>query len=312
MALWKKQVKQPASNSYWLKSAVILFLCILAGFVGAKLQELSYYQANNKISTKQVTPNSEEQTVQKLAYEIGQLRGRLIAVENMRNQISKAAGLEQNLAELDDELQGQYSKPQKNPVSLQTYKNGSLASLQNEIVSLDHKLTAAEDAYYFMSLSQSLQSGFHASLPTFKPVKYPALSSSFGWRKHPVTGKSIMHEGLDFAAPWGSPIKAASGGLVVFSGYLGGYGNMVEVDHGNGLHTRYGHASKLLVKTGDIVHQGQLIAKVGSTGRSTGAHLHFEVRMADYPLDPSLFINNSINEKQIFAKNEPVTSANKS
>lgn len=99
-----------------------------------------------------------------------------------------------------------------------------------------------------------------------------------------------MHEGLDFAAPRGSSIHAASGGVVSWSGFRSGYGKMVELSHGNGLVTRYAHASSVLVKVGDLVEKGQLIAKVGSTGKSTGPHLHFEVRMAGHPLDPRLFL----------------------
>ncbi len=99
-----------------------------------------------------------------------------------------------------------------------------------------------------------------------------------------------MHEGLDFAAPHGAPIHAASGGMVVFSGYRAGYGKTVEIQHSHNLVTVYAHASQLKVKTGDLVEKGQLIANVGSTGQSTGPHLHFEVRVAGHPLDPSLFL----------------------
>ncbi len=99
-----------------------------------------------------------------------------------------------------------------------------------------------------------------------------------------------MHEGLDFAAPSGAPIYAASGGVVTQARFRSGYGNLVEIMHGNGLSTRYAHASSIKVKEGDLVEKGQAIALVGSTGRSTGAHLHFEVRMAGHPLDPALFL----------------------
>ena len=99
-----------------------------------------------------------------------------------------------------------------------------------------------------------------------------------------------MHEGLDFAAPSGTPILAASGGVVLEAKWAPGFGNMVEIDHGDGLITRYAHASSLLVKQGDLVERGQQVARVGSSGRSTGPHLHFEVRLAGQPLDPRLFL----------------------
>ena len=99
-----------------------------------------------------------------------------------------------------------------------------------------------------------------------------------------------MHEGLDFAAPPGTPILAASGGVVLEAKFQPGYGNMVEIDHGDGLITRYAHASSLMVKQGQLVERGQQVARVGSSGRSTGPHLHFEVRLAGQPLDPRLFL----------------------
>jgi murein DD-endopeptidase MepM/ murein hydrolase activator NlpD len=99
-----------------------------------------------------------------------------------------------------------------------------------------------------------------------------------------------MHTGLDFPAEVGTPILAAAGGVVIVQEYHGAYGNMVEVDHGNGLVTRYAHASATFVKKGDIVKRGQKIAAVGSTGRSTGPHLHFEVWVSGVPQDPQRFL----------------------
>jgi len=121
---------------------------------------------------------------------------------------------------------------------------------------------------------------------------YPYLSSSYGWRRHPLTGRYTMHEGLDFSAPPGTPILAAAGGVVIDAKYHSGYGNMIEIDHGDGLITRYAHASSLLARPGELVERGQPIARVGSSGRSTGSHLHFEVRLAGQPLDPRLFLGS--------------------
>ncbi len=100
-----------------------------------------------------------------------------------------------------------------------------------------------------------------------------------------------MHEGLDFSAPTGTPILAASGGVVRTAANQGSFGNLVEIDHGDGLLTRYAHAQVLLVKPGDLVMRGQMIARVGSTGLSTGPHLHFEVRRHDKPLDPRSYLS---------------------
>ena len=121
------------------------------------------------------------------------------------------------------------------------------------------------------------------------------LGSSFGWRIDPVNGHSALHTGLDFPASNGTPILSAAGGVVVVQEYHSAYGNMVEIDHGNDLITRYAHASKVLVKKGDLVKRGQKIAEVGSTGRSTGSHLHFEVLVQGVFQDPQKFLQAGQN-----------------
>ncbi len=127
-------------------------------------------------------------------------------------------------------------------------------------------------------------------LPTSQPVAVGYNASSFGWRFDPFNGRSSFHEGIDFAAPTGTPISAAAGGVVISSEYHHQFGNMLEVDHGNGIVSRYAHASRLLVRVGDIVRRGQHVADIGSTGRSTGAHLHFEVLVMGVQQDPSKFL----------------------
>lgn len=127
------------------------------------------------------------------------------------------------------------------------------------------------------------------ALPTLLP-SIGELTSPFGYRVHPISGVRKLHAGVDIAAVTGTPIFAAGNGTVVFSGKKGGYGSVVEIDHGYGYITLYGHASKLLVKTGDKVVRGQKVALVGSTGASTGPHLHFEVMVDSVKVDPAPFL----------------------
>ncbi len=131
-------------------------------------------------------------------------------------------------------------------------------------------------------------------VPTQQPV-FGALGSSFGWRIDPVNGQSALHTGLDFPAGQGTTIVAAAGGVVVTQEYHPAYGNMLEIDHGNDLITRYAHASKVLAKKGDLIKRGQKIAEVGSTGRSTGSHLHFEVLVQGVFQDPQKFLTAGQN-----------------
>ncbi|HEY9668581.1 MAG TPA: peptidoglycan DD-metalloendopeptidase family protein [Coleofasciculaceae cyanobacterium] len=125
------------------------------------------------------------------------------------------------------------------------------------------------------------------------PLLFPSdaeITSNFGWRRHPILGSSRFHAGIDFGASYGSTIRAAEGGTVIFAGWYGGYGNAVIINHGSGITTLYGHSSKLYVTEGQTVQAGVAIAAVGSTGLSTGPHLHFEVRKNGEPVDPMLYL----------------------
>lgn len=130
----------------------------------------------------------------------------------------------------------------------------------------------------------------HMARPGREPVRGRAVMSSFGNRIDPFTRKRAFHSGIDYPAPPGTPIHASAGGRVIFAGYRRQYGNTVELDHGGGLVTRYAHASKVLVKVGQVVMPGEQIAKVGSTGRSTGPHLHFEILRDGRFIDPKVYL----------------------
>jgi murein DD-endopeptidase MepM/ murein hydrolase activator NlpD len=128
--------------------------------------------------------------------------------------------------------------------------------------------------------------------PTGRPVSEGYLSSRYGERMDPFNGEEAFHKGLDFAAPEGSDVLAVAAGVVTFAGRRDGYGELVEVQHGGGLVTRYGHNSQLLVNVGEVVQRGQALGKVGSTGRSTGPHVHFEVLRNGLAINPGSFVGN--------------------
>lgn len=124
------------------------------------------------------------------------------------------------------------------------------------------------------------------AIPTGLPVDGAVLTSDFGFRRHPISGDYRRHRGIDLAAPRGTPIRATLDGVVTKSGWAGGYGIMVQLDHGSGLETRYAHMSRALVNPGQRITRGQLIGLVGSTGRSTGPHVHYEVRTDKVAVNP--------------------------
>ena len=128
------------------------------------------------------------------------------------------------------------------------------------------------------------------AIPSVHPVEKLQFTSNFGIRSDPFRGTAAMHAGVDIPGPVGTPIYATADGIVDHAGWQGGYGNVVEINHGKGIATRYGHLSKVLVADGARVTRGQLIALMGSTGRSTGSHLHYEVRMDGHAVNPVPFL----------------------
>ncbi len=132
-----------------------------------------------------------------------------------------------------------------------------------------------------------------ASIPSREPVENISLSSDFGNRSDPFNGHKRMHQGIDIRGPLGTPVYATADGVVTRAQWANGYGNLVEINHGNGLETRYGHLSRLIAQPNERVRRGQLIGLMGSTGRSTGSHLHYEVRIAGNAVNPLPYIQGT-------------------
>ncbi|MEO6984734.1 MAG: M23 family metallopeptidase [Paralcaligenes sp.] len=234
-----------------------------------------------------------------LANKVGDLQAEIIAMSGVRKRVAKLAGVSYTDPEIKSSLD--QAEPVMDYINDDRSDALSAQRVGRQLDRMQQQLAWQKDGLAMLDLVLTKRSGAQARLPTLMPVNYPYLSSSFGWRRNPVTGRHSMHEGLDFAAPKGAPIYAASGGVVAEAGIYPGYGKMVEINHGNGLVTRYAHASALTVRAGDLVEKGALIARVGSTGRSTGSHLHFEVRMVGHPLDPRLFLAKPHSSNRLVA-----------
>lgn len=152
---------------------------------------------------------------------------------------------------------------------------------------------------FSLARMDALASGLD-SLPQVQPAQVAYVSSSYGYRADPFDGSPAFHAGLDFPGPHGSAIYAAADGKVTFSGTRQGYGNCIEITHSNGLLTRYAHLSHLIARVGHVVEAGARIGSMGSTGRSTGPHLHFEVRINDRPVNPRLFLEAARRAQQTY------------
>jgi murein DD-endopeptidase MepM/ murein hydrolase activator NlpD len=220
-----------------------------------------------------------------MARKLGEMQAKMIQLEALGERVSGLAGV--NTADLK-------APPGRGGVLVEG-RPLTMEELQATLADLDQLTNQRNDLFTVMESRLFDQKIGKMMVPTQKPVQAGHLGSSFGWRIDPFTGRSALHTGLDFQAEPGTPILAASGGVVVTQEFHPAYGNMVEVDHGNNLVTRYAHASKTWVKKGDLVKRGQKIAEVGTTGRSTGPHLHFEVMVQGVMQDPQKFLTAGQN-----------------
>ena len=173
----------------------------------------------------------------------------------------------------------------------------SAAGLMRSVARLDKVLSSEQQMMAGMSKIVQGRLLDEEVKPSGKPVEKGYMSSPFGYRRDPFNGRSRLHKGVDFAAKTGTPIYSVATGVASFGGRKGGYGNTVEVDHGNGLVSRYGHLSKAKVAIGAVVKKGALIALSGNTGRSTGPHLHLEILQDGTQIDPSKYLSQYLKKK---------------
>ncbi len=221
-----------------------------------------------------------------MATKMGELQARLARLDAVGSRLSKSAGLKGDEFAFDSPVPGRGGADAAAPA-----RDWSLRQIGEEIERLTGYLEDRSDKLRFLESTLADKNAQALIMPAKSPIRGAGyFSSSFGWRVDPFTGLNTFHEGMDFAAPTGEAILSAGGGVVVYAERHPQYGNMVEIDHGNDLVTRYAHASKLIAKVGDVVLQGSKIAEVGNTGRSTGPHLHFEVRHRGIAQNPARFL----------------------
>ncbi|HEY8360405.1 MAG TPA: M23 family metallopeptidase [Ramlibacter sp.] len=220
------------------------------------------------------------ENVDAMARKLGEMQAKMMQLEALGERVSGLAGVNPN------ELR---TVPGRGG-ALVSGRPLSMEELQDTLAHLDQLADQRKDLLTVMETRLFDQRVNKLMIPTQKPVHVGHVGSAFGWRIDPFTGRSALHTGLDFQADPGTAIHAAAGGVVVAAETHFAYGNMVEVDHGNNLVTRYAHASRVLVKKGDLVKRGQKLAEVGSSGRSTGPHLHFEVMVQGVHQDPHKFL----------------------
>ncbi len=272
-----------------------LFLIIVLLTLGLNYLSLRYADKIDSPSLRSLVLSvQQEEHTKNQSYLRDSLNAMAVKMGQMQAQLLRLDSLGERLAELSG------IKPQEFLFNQTLGQGGALSTSPSRDISFDEfnskinelSLTLNDRTDKLGALDTFLLQDRlkKKTLPTLAPVEVKWFTSSFGLRIDPFTGKSAFHEGIDFIAEIGTPIMAAAGGVVVYSDYHPEYGNMIDIDHGNDLVSRYAHAAKRLVKPGQVVLRGQKIAEVGNTGRSTGPHLHFEVRHKGLPQNPTRFL----------------------
>ena len=226
-----------------------------------------------------------------MAQRVGEVQAKLIKLEAMGERVGAAVGVKGDEFKpvMKTGAPGGQGGPFVPFAAGGADTSASLAQLNSLVEALGIEADQRTDLFTLFE-SRLLESRLQALMvPNTKPVDV-VVGSGFGFRADPFTGRAALHTGLDFPTDVGTPVHAAAGGVVRLSEYHPEYGNLIELDHGNGLVTRYAHNSKVLVRVGDLIKRGQVISEVGTTGRSTGAHLHFEVLVDEVPQDPAKFL----------------------
>jgi murein DD-endopeptidase MepM/ murein hydrolase activator NlpD len=261
-------------------------------YFSLKARLISQDAQEHALKLKEEELINQRRQIQKFAGEVNSLKHRLVELRDFKKQIRIIANID-----ADEKLEPLFGMGGPIPEDLDTSadlkkKNDALVrGIHEQIGQLD--AAVVQQAHEFEELLEQIkkQRNLLAGTPTIRPVD-GWVTSRFGYRESPFTGRRELHKGLDISNRKGTPIMATADGVVSFADKKGLYGLTMIIDHGHGLKTRYAHLNKLLKKKGESVKRGDVIAQMGSTGRSTGPHLHYEVRLNGVPVNPAKYILN--------------------
>jgi murein DD-endopeptidase MepM/ murein hydrolase activator NlpD len=249
-----------------------------------KLPLLDSLVSSAQEAQRRKTEDFLRENLNAMAVKLGQMQAQLMRLDALGERLSTLAGLKPG------EFRFTEAPGRGGAVSSIPPKDLSMAEFNRQLDQLSRQMENRSDSLGILE-SQLFDAKVKKKLmPTIPPVDAAYSASSYGWRIDPFNGMLAMHEGVDFPVDIGTPVFAAAGGVVIYSGPHPQYGFLVEIDHGNDFTTRYAHCSRVLVREGEVVQRGSKIAESGSTGRATGPHLHFEVRYRSVAQNPIRFL----------------------
>ena len=297
----------PAKQICTSKSSLLLFGVVLMGvFAAVGYIVYDYYNLRGTTSHLQnrelhISSQLEEihhqrKQIQEFANEINSLKAKLLALNSFEKKIRIIANIEKpNDSESIFGVGGSIPEDLDAQIPLKEKHNSLMRNMHEQIEQIGRASAVQQEEFESLLKSLEDQQNLLASTPAIRPLSRDVKSwvtSRFGYRKSPFTGRREFHKGLDIASRKGTPILATADGVVTFAGKKGLLGMTIVIDHGHGMKTRYGHNHKLLKKRGDKVKRWEPIALMGSTGRSTGPHTHYEVHLNGIPVNPEKYILN--------------------
>jgi len=283
------------TNRHLVASAVFMGLLVFSLTLGLfwitvrhatefKLPLLDSLVLSAQEAQRRKTEEFLRENLNAMAVKLGQMQAQLMRLDALGERLSTLAGLKPG------EFRFNEAPGRGGAVSSVPAQDFSMAEFNRQLDQLSRQMENRSDSLGILE-SQLFDAKVKKKLmPTIPPVDAAYSASSYGWRIDPFNGMLAMHEGVDFPVDIGTPVFAAAGGVVIYSGPHPQYGFLVEIDHGNDFTTRYAHCSRVLVREGEVVQRGSKIAESGSTGRATGPHLHFEVRYRTVAQNPIRFL----------------------
>jgi len=293
------RIRQFSSSKVALAAGALLSIVIMIGigllvqdYLNLKQAAAQVSQLQTKVAARDAEIVHQKRQIECFANEINQLKLNLVALDSFEKKIRVIANLEKP----DDEenlfgVGGAAPEDLDTSASLRRDQSGLIRSMHDQVEQLERASYSQESDFTSLLDQLNEKKNLLACTPSIRPAK-GWISSHFGYRISPFTGRRELHAAYDIANREGSKILAPANGVVTFAGKKGSYGNLMIIDHGYGLVTRYGHIKKFEVKKGAKVHRGDVIAMMGNTGRSTGPHVHYEVRLNGVPVNPEKYILN--------------------
>jgi murein DD-endopeptidase MepM/ murein hydrolase activator NlpD len=277
----KAQRRPGVAASILLSTGLVLGLGASVGIAGVRNAQLSAKVEKQEAELAAVHANSQRE-INALAARLGELQAQANRLNALGERLTRAGQLE------DGEFDFEAPVPTGGAGPVRDMPRGELdrelGSLEKEYAASGQQLAVMESLLFNRELDRN-------AVPSRDPIAGSYITSGFGGRADPIVGGHQFHKGIDFKANVGDPVLAVADGVVSFSGVRSGYGNVIEIDHGNGYVTRYAHNSRLERHVGELIRAGQEVAKAGSTGRSTGAHVHLEVWKNGQAVDPRNFLS---------------------